>query len=164
MTPSQTPLRVGFGYDAHRLVEGRKLMLGGVEIPFGKGFEGHSDADVLLHAICDALLGAASLGDIGKHFPNTDPRYKGIASLLLLKHVAEILTQYRYAPVNIDATVVLDAPKISPYVEQMRENVASLLNIPAQSVSVKATTQEGLGFVGKGEGGAAYAVALVIQQ
>ena len=164
MTLPQTPLRIGFGYDTHRLVEGRKLMLGGVEIPFEKGFEGHSDADVLLHAICDALLGAASLGDIGKHFPDTDPRYRGIASLLLLKHVADILAQHRYAPVNIDATVALDEPKISPYVEQMRENVANLLNIPVQSVSVKATTQEGLGFVGKGEGGAAYAVALIIQQ
>ena len=164
MTPPQTPLRIGFGYDTHRLVEGRKLMLGGVEIPFEKGFEGHSDADVLLHAICDALLGAASLGDIGKHFPDTDPRYRGIASLLLLKHVADILTQHRYAPVNLDATVALDEPKISPYVEQMRENVANLLNTPVQSVSVKATTQEGLGFVGKGEGGAAYAVALIIQQ
>src|SRR4030042_2191494 len=120
MTVPQTPLRVGFGYDTHRLVEGRKLMLGGVEIPFEKGFEGHSDADVLLHAICDALLGAASLGDIGKHFPDTDPRYRGIASLLLLQHVADILTQYRYAPVNIDATVALDEPKVSPYVVQVR--------------------------------------------
>jgi 2-C-methyl-D-erythritol 2,4-cyclodiphosphate synthase len=164
MIPPQVGLRIGFGFDTHRLVSDRKLMVGGVEVPFDKGFEGHSDADVLLHAVCDALLGAAALGDIGRHFPNTDPRYRGIASILLLKHVAELLSQHRYAAVNIDATVALDEPKIAPYVEQMCENISSLLNIPMQNVSVKATTQEGLSFVGKGEGGAAYAVALIIQQ
>ncbi len=164
MTTDHAGMRIGFGFDTHRLVPDRKLMLGGVEIPFDKGFEGHSDADVLLHAVCDALLGAAALGDIGRHFPNTDPRYKGIASLALLKHVADLLAQHRFSTMNIDATVALDEPIIAPYADQMRENIASLLNIPTPRVSIKATTQEGLGFVGKGEGGAAYAVALILQQ
>lgn len=164
MTPAQGTVRFGLGYDTHRLAEGRKLMLGGVEIPWNKGFEGHSDGDVLLHAVCDSLLGAAALGDIGKHFPNTDPRYKGMASLLLLKHVASLLVQHRYAVMNIDATVVLEEPKIAPFVDQMRENIAATLTIAMQDVSIKATTQEGLGFVGEGKGAVAYAVASIIQQ
>jgi 2-C-methyl-D-erythritol 2,4-cyclodiphosphate synthase len=148
----------------HRLVEDRKLILGGVEIPSPKGLEGHSDADVLLHAIADALLGAAALGDIGKHFPNTDQRYKGISSLLLLRHVADLLMRHRYAVVNIDATVVLEEPKIAPHIDVMRQNIADALALPMQKVSVKATTGEGLGFVGNGEGAVAHAVALLIQQ
>ncbi len=160
MTPS---LRIGFGHDVHRLVPGRKCILGGVEIPYPKGFEGHSDADVLLHAIADALLGAAALGDIGKHFPNTDPRFKGISSIVLLSQVADLLGQRRYGIVNIDATVLLDEPKIAPYVDRMRSEIANALGIPVQQVSVKATTSEGMGFVGTGEGGAAHAVAAIIQ-
>jgi len=140
------------------------MMLGGVEVPSEFGFEGHSDADILLHAVSDALLGAAALGDIGKHFPNTDPRYKGISSLLLLKQVSELLTHHRFAVVNIDATVVLERPKIAPYVDAMRENVGTVLKIPMALVSIKATTQEGLGFVGDGRGAVAYAVASIIQQ
>ena len=140
------------------------MMLGGVEVPADFGFEGHSDADIRLHAVSDALLGAAALGDIGKHFPNTDPRYKGISSLLLLKQVSELLTHHRFAVVNIDATVVLERPKIAPYVDAMRENVGTVLKIPMTLVSIKATTQEGLGFVGDGRGAVAYAVASIIQQ
>jgi 2-C-methyl-D-erythritol 2,4-cyclodiphosphate synthase len=158
------PLRVGFGHDVHRLVPGRKCILGGVEIPHSKGFEGHSDADVLLHAIADALLGAAALGDIGKHFPNTDPRYKGISSILLVHQVADLLTQHRYRIVNIDATLLLDEPKIAPYVDRMRNEIANALGVAVQQVSIKATTCEGLGFIGAGEGGAAHAVAVIIQQ
>ena len=138
--------------------------MGGVEIPHAKGLEGHSDADVLIHAICDALLGAAGLGDIGKHFPNTDPRYKGISSLILLRHVADLLVPHRFTIGNIDATVVLELPKISPYVDQMKQNIASALNITPQQISVKATTHEGLGFIGTGQGAAAHAVALINQQ
>lgn len=140
------------------------MMLGGVEVPSDFGFEGHSDADILLHAVSDALLGAAALGDIGKHFPNTDPRYKGISSLLLLRQVSELLTQHRFAVVNVDATVVLERPKIARYVDAMRENVGTVLKIPMTLVSIKATTQEGLGFVGDGRGAVAYAVASIIQQ
>jgi 2-C-methyl-D-erythritol 2,4-cyclodiphosphate synthase len=157
-------LRVGFGHDVHRLVPGRKCILGGVEIPHPKGFEGHSDADVLLHAIADALLGAAALGDIGKHFPNTDPRYKGISSILLVHQVADLLTQHRYRIVNIDATLLLDEPKIAPYVDRMRNEIANALGVAVQQVSIKATTNEGLGFIGAGEGGAADAVAVITQQ
>ena len=157
-------MRIGFGYDVHRLVEKRKLMLGGVEIPHTRGLEGHSDADVLLHAIADALLGAAALGDIGKHFPNTDQRYKGISSLLLLKHVADLLTHHRYSIVNVDATIVLDEPRIAPHVDRMRQNIAEALALSIQRVSVKATTSEGLGFIGNGEGAVAHAIALVVQQ
>jgi 2-C-methyl-D-erythritol 2,4-cyclodiphosphate synthase len=160
MTPT---LRIGFGHDVHRLVPGRKCILGGVEIPYPKGFEGHSDADVLLHAIADALLGAAALGDIGKHFPNTDPRFKGISSIVLLSQVADLLGQHRYGIVNIDATVLLDEPKIAPYVDRMRSEIANALGIPVQQVSVKATTSEGMGFIGTGEGGAAHAVAAIVQ-
>jgi 2-C-methyl-D-erythritol 2,4-cyclodiphosphate synthase len=153
--------RIGFGYDVHRLVTGRPLMLGGMEIPSPKGFDGHSDADVLLHAIADALLGAAALGDIGKHFPNTDPRFKGISSLILLRHVADLLGQRRCTVVNIDATVVLESPKIAPHIERMVQNIADALKLVPGQVSIKATTNEGLGWIGVGEGGAAHAVALI---
>ncbi len=155
--------RTGFGYDVHRLVAGRKLILGGVEIPSPKGPEGHSDADVLLHAIADALLGAAALGDIGKHFPNTDPRFKDISSLLLAQHVAGLLSQRRYRIVNIDATVVLEMPRIAPHVEQMRQTIARALDLNPERISVKATTSEGMGFVGTGEGVAAHAVATIVR-
>ena len=140
----------------------RKLILGGVEIPFHLGLEGHSDADVLLHAVCDSLLGAAALGDIGKHFPNTDPRYKGISSLILLKHVADLLVQHRFDVVNIDATVVMERPRIAPYAELMRQNIADALKISMQQISIKATTHEGLGFVGTEQGVAAHSVAMII--
>jgi 2-C-methyl-D-erythritol 2,4-cyclodiphosphate synthase len=158
MTPVQ---RIGFGYDVHRLVRGRKLILGGVDIPHETGLEGHSDADVLLHAIADALLGAAALGDIGRHFPDTDPRYTGISSLILLRHVSDLLTQHRCTVVNVDATVVMEAPRISPHVDLMRQNIADALRIAIAQVSIKATTSEGLGFVGVREGAVAHAVALI---
>jgi 2-C-methyl-D-erythritol 2,4-cyclodiphosphate synthase len=154
-------MRFGFGYDVHRLVKDRKLILGGVEIPFEKGSLGHSDGDVLLHAIADALLGAAALGDIGRHFPDTDPKFKDISSLVLLKHVAEILRQQRFVIENIDSTVVLQQPKIAPYKDQMQSVIASTLNLNPSQVSVKATTHEGLGFIGAGDGVAAYAVASI---
>lgn len=157
-------MRIGFGYDVHRLVAGRKLVLGGVEIGNPVGFDGHSDADVLIHAVADALLGAAALGDIGKHFPNTDPRFKGISSLILLQQVRDLLTQHRFTVVNVDATVVLDSPRIAPYVDRMRSNIANALTVPLQQISVKATTSEGLGFVGAREGGAAHAVAAILQR
>ncbi len=153
--------RVGIGYDVHRLVEGRKLIIGGVEIPFEKGLLGHSDADVLLHAICDALLGAAALGDIGKHFPDTDVRFKDISSLELLKHTSNMLKNHGYSIVNIDTTLSLEWPKILPYVEQMKTNIAHAAEIDINAVSIKATTSEKLGFVGTGEGASAYAVALI---
>lgn len=153
--------RVGFGYDVHRLVEGRKLIVGGVEIPYEKGLLGHSDADVLLHAICDALLGAAALGDIGKHFPDTDLRFKDISSLELLKHTTTMLKNYGYSILNIDSTLLLEKPKIFPYVEQMKTNIAHAAEIDITAVSIKATTSEKLGFVGAGEGAAAYAVTLI---
>jgi 2-C-methyl-D-erythritol 2,4-cyclodiphosphate synthase len=156
--------RVGLGYDVHRLVEGRPLMLGGVEIPSAKGLDGHSDADVVLHALADALLGAAALGDIGRHFPDTDPRYKGVSSLILLGHVAELLRKHRLAVVNADVTLVLEAPKIAPYVERMRASIARALAIAPGQVSIKATTAEGMGFIGIGEGAAAYAVVLLMHQ
>jgi len=159
--PSAT--RIGFGYDVHRLVAGRPCILGGVEIPYDRGFAGHSDADVLLHAVADALLGAAALGDIGRHFPNSDPRFKGISSLILLQHVGDLLTQHRFDVQNIDATVVLEEPKIAPYVDRMRQNIANALKISPLQISVKATTSESLGFVGGGQGGAAHAVALLTQ-
>jgi 2-C-methyl-D-erythritol 2,4-cyclodiphosphate synthase len=139
-------------------------VLGGVEIPHPAGPHGHSDADVLLHAIMDALLGAAALGDIGKHFPNSDPRYKDISSLLLLRHVRELLTRHRYEVGNVDSTLVLESPKVSGHIDQMRMNIAEALGIDSDKVSVKATTEEGLGFVGKGEGIAAHAIAQVIQR
>jgi len=159
-----TPVRTGIGYDVHRLVQGRKLILGGVDIPHEKGLDGHSDADVLLHAIADALVGAAALGDIGEHFPNTDPRYKGISSLVLLENIAGLLARHRYTVTNIDAMVVLERPKIAPYVAEMRENIARVLEISIQQVSIKATSHEGLGFIGSEQGAAAHAVASIIQE
>ena len=145
-------MRIGMGYDVHKLVEGRKLILGGVEIPYEKGLLGHSDADVLLHAIMDALLGAAALGDIGKHFPDTDPAYKGISSIRLLEHVADLLEEHQFLIENIDATIIAQRPKMRPYIDTMRENIAKALKIEADQINVKATTEEGLGFTGTGEG------------
>ena len=156
-----TGLRIGHGYDVHRLTEGRRLILGGVEVPYEKGLLGHSDADVLTHAVMDALLGAAALGDIGKLFPDTDAAYAGISSILLLERVAERLREAGYAVVNLDATVLAQAPKLAPYRERMRENLACELSLDASRVSVKATTEEGLGFTGEGLGIAAHAVALL---
>lgn len=152
-------MRLGFGYDVHRLVLNRKLVLGGVEIPYLKGLWGHSDADVLCHAIADALLGAAALGDIGKHFPDTDPRFKDISSVVLLKNVGDLVRQNKFEIVNIDSTVVLQQPKVGTYVRKMRENIAQALNIHLDQISVKATTSEELGFIGMGEGAAVYAIA-----
>ena len=156
-----TNLRIGHGYDVHRLVPGRKLILGGVEIPWEKGLLGHSDADVLVHAVMDALAGAARLGDIGKLFPDTDPAYRGISSLKLLEEVGRLLRGSGFAVVNIDATLLAQAPKIAPYKARMAENIAAALGIEAEQVSVKATTEEGLGFTGDGSGMAAHAVVLV---
>lgn len=151
-------MRVGLGYDVHRLVSGRKLIMGGVEIPYEKGLLGHSDADVLLHAIMDALLGGAALGDIGKHFPDNDDKYKNISSLLLLKETGKLLEENLYVIDNIDATIVAQQPKMRPYIEKMRENIANTLNIEIEQVNVKATTEEGLGFTGAMEGIASQAV------
>ena len=156
-----TGLRIGHGYDVHRLTEGRRLILGGVEVPYEKGLLGHSDADVLTHAVMDALLGAAVLGDIGKLFPDTDAAYAGISSILLLERVAERLREAGYAVVNLDATVLAQAPKLAPYRERMRENLARALSLDTSRVSVKATTEEGLGFTGEGLGITAHAVALL---
>ena len=156
-----TGLRIGHGYDVHRLTEGRRLNLGGEEEPYEKGLLGHSDADVLTHAVMDALLGAAALGDIGKLFPDTDAAYAGISSILLLERVAERLREAGYAVVNLDATVLAQAPKRAPYRERMRENLARALSLDTSRVSVKATTEEGLGFTGEGLGIAAHAVALL---
>jgi 2-C-methyl-D-erythritol 2,4-cyclodiphosphate synthase len=155
------PFRVGFGFDVHPLIEGRKLVLGGVEIPNEKGCEGHSDADVLLHALCDALLGAAGLRDIGYYFPNSDEQYKNINSMLLLKEVFEKINGAGYKVGNADITLVLEAPKLKNYIEQMKENIASVLNIRKQDISIKATTNEGMGYVGRGEGVNAYAAVLI---
>ena len=154
-------MRVGMGYDVHRLAAGRKLIIGGVEIPYEKGLLGHSDADVLLHAIMDALLGAATLGDIGKHFPDTDPEYEGISSIKLLEHVGRLLDEGGYVIENIDATIIAQRPKMRPHIDQMRENIAAALNIETEQVNVKATTEEGLGFTGTGEGIASQAVCAV---
>ena len=154
-------MRVGMGYDVHRLVEGRDLILGGVTIPYEKGLLGHSDADVLLHAVMDALLGAAALGDIGKHFPDTDPAYKGISSILLLQKVGELLEEHCFLIENIDATILAQRPKLRPYIDEMRRNIASACNLDLDCVSIKATTEEGLGFTGRGEGIAAHAVCLL---
>lgn len=154
-------IRVGHGFDVHQLVAGRACIIGGVNIPFDKGLDGHSDADVLLHAICDALLGAASLGDIGKHFPNTDERYKDINSRQLLQHVTALLKAKHFLIVNIDATVIAEAPKLSPYIAQMCANIADDCAVLVDAVNVKATTSEKLGFVGRGEGVAAEAVCLI---
>ena len=154
-------MRIGTGYDVHRLTEGRKLILGGAEIPFEKGLLGHSDADVLLHAVMDALLGAAALGDIGKLFPDKDPAYEGISSRVLLRKVGEVLSENGYRIGNIDATVRCEKPKISPYREEMIRNIAEDLGIPESRISVKGTTEEGLGFTGEGLGIAAEAVVLL---
>ena len=154
-------MRIGCGYDVHRLIEGRRLILGGVEIPYERGLLGHSDADVLLHAISDALLGAAALGDIGKHFPDSDPAYEGADSLELLRRIAGLLTEKGYEIVNVDATVLLERPKLRPYIDRMRERISAALEIPVSGVSVKASTEEGLGFTGREEGIAAQAVALI---
>ena len=156
-----TNLRIGHGYDVHRLVPGRKLILGGVEIPWEKGLLGHSDADVLVHAVMDALAGAARLEDIGKLFPDTDPAYKGISSLKLLEEVGRLLEERGFAVVNVDAALLAQAPKVAPYKARMAENIAAALGIDAEQVNVKATTEEGLGFTGDGSGMAAHAVALV---
>ena len=145
-------MRVGIGYDVHKLVENRALILGGVEIPWEKGLLGHSDADVLLHAIMDALLGAAALGDIGKHFPDTDPQYKGISSIKLLEHVAKLIEEKGYIVENIDATIIAQKPKMRPYIEEMEKNIATALHIDVSQVNVKATTEEGLGFTGTEQG------------
>lgn len=156
-----TNLRIGHGYDVHRLAAGRKLILGGVEIPYEKGLDGHSDADVLTHAVMDALLGACGLGDIGRHFPDSDERYRGISSLLLLEHVAALLGQEGYGVVNVDVTLIAQAPKVGSYRRQMAENLACRMGISPELVNVKATTEEHLGFTGSGEGMACHAVALV---
>ena len=153
--------RIGHGYDVHRLCENRKLIIGGVDIPYEKGLLGHSDADVLLHAISDALLGAAALGDIGKHFPDKDPAYKDADSLKLLEEVGKILSENGYVPSNIDSTVIAQAPKLAPHIEKMRENIAHALHIDKRYVRVKATTEEGLGFSGEGAGIAAHAVCII---
>ena len=154
-------LRIGHGYDVHKLAEGRKLIIGGVDIPYEKGLLGHSDADVLLHAISDALLGAAALGDIGCLFPDNDEKYKGADSLLLLREVVKVLSDNGFGVVNIDCTLIAQKPKMRPYIDEMRKNIAAACGIAAEYVSVKATTEEGLGFSGSGEGMAAHAVCLI---
>ena len=154
-------MRVGMGYDVHKLTEGRKLILGGVEIPYEKGLLGHSDADVLLHAIMDALLGAASLGDIGKHFPDTDPAYKGISSIKLLEHVGKLLDDHMYVIENIDATIIAQKPKMAPHIPQMRANMAKAMGINESQLNIKATTEEKLGFTGREEGIASQAICLL---
>ena len=154
-------MRIGHGYDVHRLVEGRELVIGGVRIEYEKGLLGHSDADVLLHAVCDALLGAAALGDIGVLFPDSSPEYEGADSLVLLEKTVEVLNKNGFRPVNIDATVIAQAPKLRPYIEQMRLNIAGTCGLDISFVSVKATTEEGLGFTGSGDGISSHAVCLV---
>ncbi|RKY80169.1 2-C-methyl-D-erythritol 2,4-cyclodiphosphate synthase [candidate division KSB1 bacterium] len=155
-------MRVGIGYDVHRLVEDRKLILGGIEIPFDKGLFGHSDADVLSHAIGDALLGAAGLGDLGTHFPDTEQKWKNICSLKILSQIQSLLTEQNLRIEYVDSVIVMDRPKVKFFVPQMQENIAHALSVPVTKVSIKATTNEGLGFIGKGEGIAAYAVALLL--
>jgi len=154
-------MRIGMGYDVHRLVENRDLILGGVNIPYEKGLLGHSDADVLLHAIMDSLLGATALGDIGKHFPDTDPKYKGISSINLLKEVGVLIHDNGYSINNIDSTIIAQAPKMAPHIQTMRENIAKALNISLDKINVKATTEEGLGFTGTGEGISSQSICLV---
>ena len=156
-------MRIGQGYDVHKLVEGRKLILGGVGIPYEKGLLGHSDADVLVHAVMDALLGAAALGDIGQHFPDTDPRYEGISSIELLKKVGELLEEKGYVVENIDATIIAQRPKLLNYRPKMAENIAQALHLDVSRVSVKATTEEGLGFTGTGEGISSQAITLLTE-
>lgn len=154
-------IRIGHGYDVHRLTAGRKLILGGVEIPYEKGLLGHSDADVLVHAIMDAMLGALALGDIGRHFPDTSPKYEGADSIFLLKKVTEIIAEKGYIVGNIDSTVIMQSPKLAPYIEKMRENIAAAIGCGISQISVKATTEERLGFTGTGEGAAAHAVCIL---
>lgn len=154
-------MRVGMGYDVHKLVEGRELILGGVKIPYEKGLLGHSDADVLLHAVMDALLGAAALGDIGKHFPDTEEQYKGISSVKLLEHVGKLLDEHLYVIENIDATIIAQRPKMLPHIPAMRQNIADALQIDVDQVNVKATTEEGLGFTGNGEGISSQAICAI---
>jgi len=154
-------MRIGIGYDVHQLVTGRKLVLGGVAIPFEKGLFGHSDADVLIHAVCDALLGATGLGDIGLHFPDTDPEYKDISSIKILVKTYELVSSKNFKIINLDSTIFADAPKISPYREAMQKNIARTIEIEPECVNVKATTLEGLGMIGKGEGIGAMCVALI---
>lgn len=154
-------MRIGMGYDVHKVVEGRDMIIGGVKLPYEKGLLGHSDADVLLHAIMDALLGAAALGDIGKHFPDTDPAYKGISSIKLLEHVGNLLDENGFVIENIDSTIIAQRPKMRPHIDQMRENIAKSLGIEIERVNVKATTEEGLGFTGSGEGISSQAICLV---
>lgn len=156
--------RTGFGFDVHAFAEGRKLIIGGVEIPFDKGLEGHSDADVLLHAICDAMLGALALGDIGIHFPNTDERWKDADSTLLLKHVNELINSKGYELGNLDCVLAMEKPKISPYVEQIRNRISELLNADTDQISIKATTTEKLGFVGRTEGVVSFATVLLTKK
>lgn len=154
-------MRIGHGYDVHRFADGRKLILGGVEIPYKTGLLGYSDADVLLHALCDAMLGAAALGDIGRHFPDSDEKYKDINSVILLKKTAQLLREKGYTVLNIDATVIAQAPKLLPYIEKMRENISNALDVDKDTINIKATTEEGLGFTGAGAGIAAHAVCLI---
>lgn len=154
-------MRIGTGYDVHKLAEGRRLIIGGVDIPYEKGLLGHSDADVLVHAIMDALLGAAALGDIGKLFPDTDEKYKGADSLMLMREVRRILEENGFGIVNVDSTIIAQAPKMKPHIEQMRQNIADALQVDVSCVSVKATTEERLGFTGRGEGISAQAVCLI---
>jgi 2-C-methyl-D-erythritol 2,4-cyclodiphosphate synthase len=157
-------MRMGHGYDVHRLVEGRKLIMGGVDIPWEKGLLGHSDADVLLHAIADGILGAIGEGDIGRHFPDSDPAYKGADSLKLLAHVMNLAVERGYRLGNLDATIIAQLPKMAPHIKEMRENIAGVLNADLAQVNVKATTEEGLGFSGAGEGIAAHAVVLMLKK
>lgn len=154
-------MRIGHGYDVHRLVEGRKLIMGGVDIPHEKGLLGHSDADVLLHAIADALLGALAMGDIGKHFPDTDPAFKGADSMKLLEHVVGLIRTKGYCVGNLDATIIAQRPKMAPHIQAMRENIAQICGVDVDRINVKATTEEGLGFTGSGEGISAHAVVLL---
>lgn len=157
-------MRIGHGYDVHRLTENRKLILGGVSIPYEKGLLGHSDADVLVHAVMDSLLGALALGDIGKHFPDTDPKYKGADSIELLKHVTGLINEKGYTLGNLDATVIAQAPKLAPYIEQMRKNIADAVGCDISQVNVKATTEEKLGFTGDGSGISAHCVCLLTEK
>lgn len=157
-------MRIGMGYDVHRLTENRKLIIGGVDIPYSKGLLGHSDADVLLHAIMDSLLGAAALGDIGKHFPDTDPKFKGISSIDLLKEVRNLLDKEGYEIVNIDATIIAQNPKMAPYISKMIKNISSTLQIDDNLVNVKATTEEGLGFTGNEEGISSQSICLITKK
>ena len=156
-------MRVGFGYDVHRLVEGRKLTLGGVEVPFPRGLQGHSDADVVLHSLCDAMLGAAAAGDIGTHFPDKDPRFKGISSLVLLERTHEILRTKGYRIGNVDMTIVAEKPRVAEFIPAMKQKIAQTLRLDLDEVNIKATTNEGLGFIGREEGIAAFAVASIVE-